>query len=97
MGGGGVRKAPKKCPVLFEWPLNTCLSNFASMLTHTHIQTQMRTQTHTQTYIHTHTHTQTHTDIHGHTHTHMYMHAPSRAPKPTHILRGYWETQTNRT
>jgi hypothetical protein len=20
-GGGGVRKVPKKCPVLFEWPL----------------------------------------------------------------------------
>ena len=23
MGGGGVRKVPKKCHVLFEWPLNT--------------------------------------------------------------------------
>ncbi len=25
--GGGVRKVPKKCHVLFEWPLNTSCQN----------------------------------------------------------------------
>ena len=26
-GGGGVRKVPKKCHVLFEWPLTTSAVN----------------------------------------------------------------------
>jgi hypothetical protein len=31
-GGGGVRKAPKKCHVLFEWPLTTYFSFEVSSL-----------------------------------------------------------------